>query len=377
MRILTSDCSGVCRLGISLYPEFASQEDNFAYLRRAAEHGFDVLFLALLGAKGTYEEVVERYLPYTRLAHELGFEIFCDVNPMVLKRLGVGISMFQGGIDLTFFKELGIDAMRLDLGMSDLEEAALAKNADGIKICINGAAVTDHVGALLSCGAPREALVGCHNYYPHRYTGVSLDYFMRGTEHWAKRGMRLQAFVSSNAPEAFGPWPVTEGLPTLEMHRDLPTEVQLKHFVMMGCVGDVLIGNCFATDDELAAMERANSDRVRFTTRLVDGLPQDMARRLGMNLSVRGDCTSGYMIRTLESRMDPAPVEPFNTVDIERGDVIIDNRLYGQYAGEVQIALAPMKNSGKTNVVGHIDDCEHVLLDYLAAGTRFAFDIVG
>ena len=372
MKILTSERSGVCRLGISLYPEFASQEDNFAYLRRAAEHGFDVLFLALLGAKGTYEEVVERYLPYTRLAHELGFEIFCDVNPMVLKRLGVGISMFQGGIDLTFFKELGIDAMRLDLG-----EAALAKNADGIKICINGAAVTDHVGALLSCGAPREALVGCHNYYPHRYTGVSLDYFMRGTEHWAKRGMRLQAFVSSNAPEAFGPWPVTEGLPTLEMHRDLPTEVQLKHFVMMGCVGDVLIGNCFATDDELAAMERANSDRVRFTTRLVDGLPQDMARRLGMNLSVRGDCTSGYMIRTLESRMDPAPVEPFNTVDIERGDVIIDNRLYGQYAGEVQIALAPMKNSGKTNVVGHIDDCEHVLLDYLAAGTRFAFDIVG
>lgn len=377
MKILTSERFGVCRLGISLYPEFASQEDNFAYLRRAAEHGFDVLFLALLGAKGTYEEVVERYLPYTRLAHELGFEIFCDVNPMVLKRLGVGISMFQGGIDLTFFKELGIDAMRLDLGMSDLEEAALAKNADGIKICINGAAVTDHVGALLSCGAPREALVGCHNYYPHRYTGVSLDYFMRGTEHWAKRGMRLQAFVSSNAPEAFGPWPVTEGLPTLEMHRDLPTEVQLKHFVMMGCVGDVLIGNCFATDDELAAMERANSDRVRFTTRLVDGLPQDMARRLGMNLSVRGDCTSGYMIRTLESRMDPAPVEPFNTVDIERGDVIIDNRLYGQYAGEVQIALAPMKNSGKTNVVGHIDDCEHVLLDYLAAGTRFAFDIVG
>ncbi len=377
MRILTSDCSGVCRLGISLYPEFASQEDNFAYLRRAAEHGFDVLFLALLGAKGTYEEVVERYLPYTRLAHELGFEIFCDVNPMVLKRLGVGISMFQGGIDLTFFKELGIDAMRLDLGMSDLEEAALAKNADGIKICINGAAVTDHVGALLSCGAPREALVGCHNYYPHRYTGVSLDYFMRGTEHWAKRGMRLQAFVSSNAPEAFGPWPVTEGLPTLERHRDLPIEVQLKHFVMMGCVSDVLIGNCFATDDELAAMERANSDRVRFTTRLVEGLPEDMARRLGMNLSVRGDCTSGYMIRTLESRMDPAPVEPFNAVDIERGDVIIDNRLYGQYAGEVQIALAPMKNSGKTNVVGHIDDCEHVLLDYLAAGTRFAFDIVG
>lgn len=375
MRILASPARGRCRLGVSLYPEFASQEDSLDYLRRAAAHGFDVLFLALLGADGTYGEVVERYLPYTRLAHELGFEIFCDVNPMVLKRLGVGISVFQGGIDLGFFRELGIDAMRLDLGMSDLEEAALAKNADGIKICINGAAVTDHVGALLACGAPREALVGCHNYYPHRYTGVSLDYFMRGTRHWAERGMRLQAFVSSGAPGAFGPWPVTEGLPTLEMHRDLPIEVQVKHFVMMGCVSDVLIGNCFATEEELAAMQRANSDRVRFTTRLVDGLPEEMARRLDMDLSVRGDCTGGYMVRTLESRLDPAPVEPFNTVDIARGDVIVDNRLYGQYAGEVQIALAPMANSGKTNVVGHIDEREHVLLDYLTGGTRFAFDI--
>ncbi|MFR3451211.1 MAG: MupG family TIM beta-alpha barrel fold protein [Collinsella sp.] len=271
---MTSDCSGVCRLGISLYPEFASQEDNFAYLRRAAEHGFDVLFLALLGAKGTYEEVVERYLPYTRLAHELGFEIFCDVNPMVLKRLGVGISMFQGGIDLTFFKELGIDAMRLDLGMSDLEEAALAKNADGIKICITRRRRDRTTWVRCSPAVPRARRSWVATTTIRTATlGVSLDYFMRGTEHWAKRGMRLQAFVSSNAPGGVRSLAVTEGLPTLEMHRDLPIEVQLKHFVMMGCVGDVLIGNCFATDDELAAMERANSDRVRFTTRLVNDLP--------------------------------------------------------------------------------------------------------
>lgn len=367
---------GSLRLGVSLYPEFASQEENFDYLRRAASHGFDILFLALLGAKGSYEEVVERYRPYTALAKELGFEIFCDVNPMVLKKLGVGISMFQGGIDLRFFKELGIDCMRLDLGMSDLEEAALTKNADGIKVCINGASTTDHIGALLDCGARRDMLVGCHNYYPHRYTGVSLEYFNRGTQNWAKRGLRLQSFVSSNAPGAFGPWPVTEGLPTLEMHRDLPIAVQTKHYVMMGGVTDIFVSNCFATDEELEAMARANSDRVRFTTTLTEGLPESMRNRLGMNLSVRGDCTSGYLIRTLESRMDPAEVEPFNCVDIQRGDVLIDNREYGQYAGEVQIALAPMKNSGKTNVVGHITPEEHILLDYLDAGRPFAFDIV-
>lgn len=364
------------RLGISLYPERSTFEQDVAYLEKAAKLGFDLLFIALLGA-GDRQQTIDRYKPLLAKAKELGFEIEADVNPMMFERMGINASFFHGPLDLSFFTELQVDILRLDLGLNDMEEAFLSKNKEGIKICVNGCNTQDHVGHVLAAGGDRDMILGCHNYYPHRYTGVSLDYFMRGTEHWAKRGMRLQAFVSSNAPEAFGPWPVTEGLPTLEMHRDLPIEVQLKHFVMMGCVSDVMIGNCFATDDELAAMERANSDRVRFTTRLVDDLPEDMARRLGMNLSVRGDCTSGYMIRTLESRMDPAPVEPFNTVDIERGDVIIDNRLYGQYVGEVQIALAPMKNSGKTNVVGHIDDCEHVLLDYLAAGTRFAFDIVG
>lgn len=361
-------------LGISLYPEFASAEENLAYLERAAAQGFDVLFLALLAAKGTPEETLERYLPYTTRAKELGYEIFCDVNPMVFKRLGVKASLFQGGIDLSFFSKLHVDAMRLDLGMSDIEEAALTKNKEGIKICINGAATTDHVGALLAAGAKRDMLVGCHNYYPHRYTGVSLDFFNKGTENWSKRGMRLQAFVSSNAPGAFGPWPVTEGLPTLEIHRDLPVDIQVKHFLMMGTVDDILIANCFATDEELAACREAVSDRVRFTVKLADGAPADMVRRLSMDLSVRGDCTSGYLIRTLESRMVRDEVEPFNTVEkLRRGDVLIDNKLYGQYAGEVQIALKEMDNPGNVNVLGRIEPKEHILLDYLEGGTPFGF----
>ena len=75
---------------------------------------------------------------------------------MVFKRLGVKASLFQGGIDLSFFSKLHVDAMRLDLGMSDIEEAALTKNKEGIKICINGATTTDHVGALEETNAWRR-----------------------------------------------------------------------------------------------------------------------------------------------------------------------------------------------------------------------------
>jgi uncharacterized protein len=366
------------RLGISLYPEFASMEENLAYLERAAAHGFDLLFIALLGVKDGPEAVKERYLPYMERAKELGFEIESDVNPMVFGRLGVKASLFAGGPDLTFFKDLHIDILRLDLGMTELEEAALTKNREGIKICLNGASSTDHVGALLEYGAERDMLVGCHNYYPHRYTGVSLDYFDNGTKFWAERGMRLQTFISSNAEGAFGPWPVTEGLPTLEMHRDLPIAVQAKHYMMMDGVTDILISNCFATDEELAAVAAANTDRITFSVEPAEGLPAELRERSLMSLSVRADSLgSGYLVRTLESRMNPAVVEPFNTVDIKRGDVLVDNKLYGQYAGEVQIALSDMKNSGKTNVIGHIVDEEHVLLDYLGMGQPFTFEYLG
>ena len=188
-----------------------------------------------------------------------------------------------------------------------------------------------------------------------------------------KHNLRLQSFVTSQNPEAFGPWPVTEGLPTLEMHRDWPIEIQVEHYVMMGYVNDIIIANAYATDAELEAMATANSTKVMFHMTPAEGLPESMKKRLKMNLSVRGD-SGEWIIRTLESRMLREATEPFNTVDIQPGDVLIDNNLYGQYAGEVQIARKPMKNYGKTNVVGHIDPREVELLPYMKGSTPFGFN---
>lgn len=358
------------RLGVSLYPEFAPLEENLSYLERAAAKGFDVLFLALLAGKDSRDEVLARYKPICDKANELGFEIDCDVNPMVFKRLGVNASMFQGPIDLSFFTELGVDVMRLDLGMTSFEEVALANNKFGIKVCINGASVHDHVGELLSMGADPDRLLGCHNYYPQRYTGVSLDFFEKGSANWAKRNMRLQAFVSSLEPKAFGPWPVTEGLPTLEMHRDLPIEVQTRHMMLLPGITDILIGNAFASDAELDAMAAANDDCLVLDATAVPGLPVEQLEHASTRMSRRGDC-GDYMVRTLESRFKHPEVEPFNTVDVKRGDVTIANKLYGQYHGELHLALKDMKNDGKTNVVGHIDEAEHILLDYMTGSCAF------
>lgn len=92
----------------------------------------------------------------------------------------------------------------------------------------------------------------------------------------------------------------------------------------------------------------------------------------------RGD-VSDYLIRSTQSRVKYKSEEfkPTYTPDIGRGDILIENELYGQYKGELQIALKEMKNSGKTNVVGRIAEEEIFLLDYLEPWGKFQFNING
>ncbi len=364
------------RLGISLYPEHSTQERDFAYMEAAAAHGFDVLFIGLLGAQEGRDALIARYRPLLERAKELGFEVEADVNPMFFDRMGVQAHFFAGALDLSLFTELGVDVLRLDLGLADLEEAALTKNREGIKICMNGATLYDHPGNVLSCGGVPERMVGCMNYYPHRYTGTSLESYEMARDIWATHNLRFQTFVSSQSPDAFGPWPVTEGLPTLEIHRNLPIAVQVKHYLLMGGVSDIVIGNAYATEGELSAMARAaRSDVVELHVELEDGLPSHMRALLDIPMSRRGD-SRDYLIRTFETRLaNKSRIEPFNTVDMAPGDVLVDNELYGQYSGEVQIALKPMDNSGKTNVIGHVVEDELLLLDHIQGGQRFAFDL--
>ena len=48
------------------------------------------------------------------------------------------------------------------------------------------------------------------------------------------------AFISSQVGE-IGPWDVNDGLPTLEMHRQLPVTVQAKHLFATNLIDDVVI----------------------------------------------------------------------------------------------------------------------------------------
>lgn len=359
-------------LGISIYPQKAVLERNIAYLEDAAQFGFKRLFVALLGAELSQDGMRRDYGPVLKRAKALGFEISCDVNGEIMKAVcGEG---YFGNFDLSFFKELGVDIIRFDMGMSEMEEAFFIRNKFGIKVELNMSMEIDHVGGVLAMGAPKDMVMGCHNYYPHNYTGLSLEYFNRCTAIWKKHNLRTAAFIATQSTEKYGPWPVCDGLPTLEMHRKLPITTQLKHYIGMDTIDDILIGDAFATHEELEALSKVNKNIVSLELTLVEGLSDNFKKILNLPLSRRPD-TNDYIIRSIEGRLflRKEDIQAFNTVDIKRGDILIENNLYGQYKGEVQIALRDMKNSGRTNVVGRIKDVEVFLIDYIKPGQSFSF----
>ena len=342
------------------------------YIEKASSLGFSKLFVALLGVEPTKEGILRDYAPITTRAKALGYEVSCDIWPEILNKV-CGSGQF-GNYDLSFFKEIGIDTLRLDLGFSEIEEAFFSKNQAGINLELNMSFPIDHVGNLLKSGGERSKIAGCHNYYPHRYTGLSLEFFEVCNRIWKPHHLNTSAFISTQSETKFGPWPICDGLPTLEMHRDLPIEVQLNHYVAMGFIDNIFIGDSFATDEELLALSKVDKNILSFKAHLVDGLG-DLKKVLAMHFSRRPD-SNDYMIRTLESRfaLMKADIPAFNTVDIKRGDILLENNGYGQYKGEIQIALKDMKNSGRTNVIGHIDDHEVFLLDYVRPGQAFRLE---
>lgn len=355
------------RLGISIYPEHTDYQDNINYINLASKYGFKRIFTCLLSVNKSKSEIIEEFRGLIEHGNALGMETILDVSPRVFDELGISYK------DLSFFAETKAAGIRLDMGYSGNEESLMTFNPYDLKIEINMSTGARYIENIMKYKPNLNNIIGCHNFYPHRYAGLSYEHFIKTSKQFKDLGLRTAAFVSSQQA-SIGPWPVDEGLCTLEQHRNLPIEVQAKHLFATELIDDVIIANAFASEEELKQLSKVDPNLMRFKVELVDGIP-DLERKIVLDEFHfnRGD-VSEYMIRSTQSRVKYKghQFEVFNPKDIKRGDILIESSLYAHYAGEMQIALKDMKNSGKTNVVGRIDREEHFLLDLLQPWQKFS-----
>lgn len=357
------------KLGISVYPERSTFEKDKAYLDLAHKYGFVRIFTSLLEINGNKEEVLAGFKKVVDYANSLGMEVMVDINPGLFSQLGISYD------DLSFFHDLGADGVRLDVGFTGAEEARMTRNPYNIKIEINMSQGTNYVDNIMSYSPNTNNLYGSHNFYPHRYSGLSYDHFVYCSKKFRGYNLNTMAFVNSHAA-TFGPWPTQDGLCSLEDHRDLAIATQVKHYLLTGLIDDITIGNAYASEEELKAMSEAfTATEPHIKVDVADDITDDERINLFDNLhNYRGD-RSAYILRSTMTRVyyKDKPFPAHNTVDMVRGDVLVDNVLYGQYKGETQVALQPMKNDGRVNVVGKIAADELFLLGFLKPWSSFKF----
>ena len=208
-------------LGVSVYPEQETIEEIDQYLKLASSYGFKKVFTSMFSIEGTKEEVSQYFKNFTGIAHKYGMIVSGDCNTQFFEKMGASES------DLTVFKEMGIDSVRMDMCYNDERDATLINNKFGIGVEMSAAFVGPIDNAIKN-GANTDNMVCCHNFYPERYTGADLASTMEVNNHWKEKGVRVAIFISSNVPGAHGPWPIQEGLPTLEDHRWISVADQVR-----------------------------------------------------------------------------------------------------------------------------------------------------
>lgn len=382
------------QLGVSLYPEQETAQEIEDYLRLAKQYGFSKVFTSLFSVEGSKEEIISYFRSLSDVAHKYGMEVYGDCNARFFMQMGATPE------DLSVFKQIGLDVLRLDLMFNDERDVAIVNNDQGLGVQLN-ASLVDSVKRIIALGGEKGRIIGSYNFYPLRNTGAGSEDVYEANRYFRSEGMKTQIFISSNVKGSHGPWPVSDGLPTIEEDRDLPVGLQLRHVLALGC-DEVIFGNAFASEEEFREIAETmkqiyvygedrpfyfpgirdqipigNIERIPLTIELAEGV-SDTEKEILFNFTKHNSSEYTHIIiRSRWPRFDyrtiPIEVRKCDKEYFEEGDVIIINGNVPRYKGEVHIVRKPIRNDGNMNYVGRIRKEEMFLLDYLKHMVNFGF----
>ena len=382
-------------LGISVYPDVSPLEDIKKYIELSSKYGFTKIFSSMFSVEGSKEEVLNYFEELIDHAHKHDMIVDLDVNPDLFKRLDASIN------DLSVFSEIGVDILRMDQSFGKDKDFELMNNKYEIDIEFNSNIKV--VDGLIKAGANSEDILVCYNFYPQRYTGFGWDVFREMSAELKSYGdVNIGAFVSSNNSNTHGVWDSKDGLPTVERLRYLPIDTQARILLATGLINDIIIGNAYASEDELKSLKEVYDNNVfdirnkglresiesgTFTVNSsqiiqlkpelyekVSDVEKDILYNFAPHISIERN--NEFIWRSRMSRIkDDRVIEP-RTSDkkyFDRGDVLIVNDNYKHYAGEVEIALGKVENDGERNLVARINEDELMMLDLIDSGILVKF----
>lgn len=200
-----------------------------------------------------------------------------------------------------------------------------------------------------------ERLIGWHNYYPRKETGLSREFFKKQNRMFEKYGIERAAFIPGNEEKR---GPLFDGLPTLEDHRYV-SPYQAAAELLMDGMDHICIGDPGASDKLLDSLVSLDQKRM-----IILRIYSDSIKSGAMKL--RPDFSKD-VLRFVDTRSTQA-IPPENTKESPIGTVTVDNDLYGRYRGELQISLTDLPADGRVNAVGSVFEEDLPLLHTVEPG---------
>ncbi|MCI5774706.1 MAG: MupG family TIM beta-alpha barrel fold protein [Erysipelotrichaceae bacterium] len=381
-------------LGISLYPEKESFEEIVNYIKLASKFGFKKIFTSVFSVQGTKEELIVYFHELCNIAHENNMQVCADVNAQIFNKFEAKET------DLSVFKKIGFDELRMDFNFGDERDISLINNKENIVIYFN-ASFVDMGKNLLKIDSSIKLNL-CHNFYPERYTGTPKYKYKQLNETWKQyKNVKIASFITSNVQGAHGPWPVYDGYPTIEDHRGIAVSDQIRDMIAMN-TDVVYFGNAFASEEELKEASDSlfyfendcESEFEKIVRKILPNIGNkkyvlsiceesgilDIEKEILYNYKKHCDLgdSSEYMIRSRMTRT----IYGKNNINFRRaevpyfkkGDILIVNDNLKHYAGEVQICLKEMANDGQRNLVGRLDEKELGFIELIEPGDYFIFN---
>lgn len=378
------------RLGLSVYLDFMDLETIKHQLLVAKQLGYTDVFTSMqlhnLGFKDTVDIQEDQQKELFQLCNELELVCHVDVNREVFFQLGASIE------DLSIFLDWQIPVIRLDGGFYDEEVVTLTNNPFGILIednLSNARALTNRLELIKHKGNLKHYL-GCHNFFPHNETGLSLAFAIEMAQLFKAYGCQTGIFISSlSSPHDLFEYGF--GVPTIEEHRYLPSYIQAMELVMTQVFDYIMFGDSYPSEEELKQVaqyalnplimkkdEYSNQDQlmlclsipIYLESYLTTNQVETLLNTIHQN---RQDCSVDVVRSTVTRQV--IWMKPSHLLSRPLGTITVEHDKAGRYAGEINISTRDLKASYSANVIGYVKPYARHLLAYTEQ-TNVVFKLV-
>lgn len=339
--------------GISVY----FQDLDLDYIRYANSLGANMVFTSLHIPEEDLSNVEEKIVKVLELCKELEMELIPDISPLTFSKLNLAENDFMGLWDL------GFKTVRLDFGFDDLETV---KNISEIfKIMINASTISpEYLDKAKEYGISIDNFILSHNFYPKAGTGLRVEDFIKLNKDYERFNLMIQAFVPGDKLRRF---PIYEGLPTLEKHRNYNPFVAAVEMIKKYHAPYVIIGDSLASKESLNFIKEFIKDG---HISVKAHLNSEYKYLYNKKIKIRNDVGEN----ALRLKIDRKPgIKPKNNYGIKIGNIGIDNELYGRYCGEFQIFTKNLESDSRINIIGFVDPEFIKLLDVIDGNDTIIF----